>query len=363
MRILHVLRAPVGGLFRHVCDLVKGQSALGHDIGIICDSTTGGAGAEAALGEIAKLCKLGLFRMAMAQKPSPGDLPCIAQTRKIAKTLNVDVIHGHGAKGGLYARLASHCAKHGAVYTPHGGSTHYGWASPSGFFYLITETWLRRRTAGLAFVCEYEKQVYDQKIGIGGVPVNVVHNGLWGEEFKPVLPSKEAADLLFVGEMVENKGVDLLLRAIAQLKPKLSISAAIVGDGGQLADYQALAKTLGIAKQIDFKGRMGIAKALPLGKFFVLPSRRESFPYVVLEVMAAVRPMIAARVGGLTEMLPDQLLFEPDNVDALAAKLFDALSNGKAYTELAQQLSREAPEKFSAESMVQCVTRFYSTLK
>ncbi len=42
MKILHVFRTPVGGLFRHVRDLARGQSELGHEVGIICDSTTGG---------------------------------------------------------------------------------------------------------------------------------------------------------------------------------------------------------------------------------------------------------------------------------------------------------------------------------
>ena len=363
MRILHVLRAPVGGLFRHVCDLVRGQSALGHEVGIICDATTGGASAEAAIAEITTLCKLGLVRMAMAQKPSFADFTNITKTRRLAKSMAVDVIHGHGAKGGLYARLAAKSAVHGAVYTPHGGSTHYGWASPMGFFYMLTETWLRNRTAGLAFVCAYERDVYNRKIGVGSVPVNVVHNGLWSQEFHDVPVAKNAADLLFVGEMVDNKGVDLLLKAIALLKPKTSITATLVGDGAKLQTYQSLAQELGIADQITFKGRMGMASALPLGKFFVLPSRKESFPYVVLEAIAAGRPIIAARVGGLGELLPYQLLFEPNDAEALAAKLNDALSHAGNYSAIAQRLSREAPEKFSAESMVQSITAFYSTLK
>ena len=49
LNILHVLRAPLGGLFRHVVDLVQGQAARGHRVGLIVDSTTGGARAEAAL--------------------------------------------------------------------------------------------------------------------------------------------------------------------------------------------------------------------------------------------------------------------------------------------------------------------------
>jgi hypothetical protein len=51
LKILHVLRAPVGGLFRHVVDLARGQTARGHRVGLIADATTGGARAEAMLAE------------------------------------------------------------------------------------------------------------------------------------------------------------------------------------------------------------------------------------------------------------------------------------------------------------------------
>lgn len=362
MRILHVLRAPIGGLFRHVCDLARGQNALGHEVGIICDSTTGGANAEAAIAEIGRLCKLGVVRLPMALKPSWGDPACISQTRKITRDLNIDVLHGHGAKGGLYARMAARSARLGAVYTPHGGSIHYGWYSPSGAIYLATETWLRRSTAGLAFVCEYEREIYNQKIGTAGVTVNVVHNGIWKEEFRRIPPAADAADILFVGEMVHRKGVDLLMRALAALRPKLNLTAVMVGDGPQLDDYKELARELGLDAQISFKGRLGIAQALALGKLFVLPSRVESFPYVALEVIAAGRQIISADVGGLKEVLPIELLFAPDSVTALVTKLQDVIENDEHYQSIADALSAAAPEKFSAESMVQSITSFYSKL-
>jgi glycosyltransferase involved in cell wall biosynthesis len=301
--------------------------------------------------------------MPMSLVPSPGDFACIGKTRKLARELKVDVLHGHGAKGGLYARMAAKSATIGAVYTPHGGSVHYNWSSPFGMIYLATETWLRRSTAGLAFVCDYEREIYDRKIGISGVPMNVVHNGLWQDEFKPIATAPNASDILFVGEMVSRKGVDLLLRSIAQLKPEQRLTAAMVGDGPELEVYKALAIELGIADQLTFHGRLGIAQSLPLGKLFVLPSRHESFPYVILEVIAAGRTAIAANVGGLNEVLPAQMLYAPDSVPALVEKLKDALKNSKTYNATAEKLRAHAPSKFSAESMVQSITTFYSKLK
>src|ERR1043165_4072571 len=63
LRILHVLRAPLGGLFRHVCDLAEEQTRMGHEVGIICDAATGGEQAEAALERLATSCALGIHRV------------------------------------------------------------------------------------------------------------------------------------------------------------------------------------------------------------------------------------------------------------------------------------------------------------
>ena len=67
LKILHVLRAPVGGLFRHVVDLARGQAALGHQVGIVADSSTGGTTAEAILAELSHDLALGLTRLPMSR--------------------------------------------------------------------------------------------------------------------------------------------------------------------------------------------------------------------------------------------------------------------------------------------------------
>ena len=73
LRILHAMRAPVGGIFRHILDLANGQAERGHHVGIIADSLTGGERAEAALAEIAPRLKLGVHRIAIRREPLPID--------------------------------------------------------------------------------------------------------------------------------------------------------------------------------------------------------------------------------------------------------------------------------------------------
>jgi glycosyltransferase involved in cell wall biosynthesis len=361
MRILHVFRSPVGGLFRHVRDLARGQSELGHDVGIFCDSSSGGESAAKLIGLTEQFCKLGIHRKAMSKLPGLGDFACSSQTLKLARSLNVDVIHGHGAKGGLYARIAGMTGNRTTFYTPHGGSLHYDWGKLPGPIFLGTEWLLRKTNAAMIFVCEYEKQLFQAKIGLGQCNSTVVHNGLWDEEFQQKPLAATAKDLLFVGEMRHLKGVDVLLRAIAQLKPQRLVTCCFVGEGSDIEAFKLLAGELGLANQVAFVGRKTMAEALELGRVFVLPSRNESFPYVMLEAAAAHKPLIASNIGGIAEVVPQTQLCTPDKPVALAALIAKTLENPQKSQVLADLLAAETQRKFNALSMAKKITAFYQS--
>lgn len=362
MKILHVFRTPVGGLFRHVRDLARGQSELGHAVGIICDSTTGGQVASDLLESIAPYCSLGIERMGISRLPGFGDLSAITATRKHAQKLGVDIIHGHGAKGGLYGRLAARSLRIPSVYTPHGGSLHYNWLAFPGFVFLASEWTLARIGTGMIFVCEFERQSFAKKIGLGGKANTVVHNGLWREEFSAVKPDENAADVLFMGDMRHLKGVDVLLKALAIVQRKRAITACLVGDGPDSAEFKSLAEALGLGARVEFPGRLPTAQALKCGRLLVLPSRAESFPYVVLEAAAGRVPMIASDVGGIPEILPAKNLCPPGNPEALARHIEMALAIPAAIADDARALSDAARTSFDAAIMGRNVTAFYQHL-
>src|SRR5690242_10484416 len=96
LRILHATRAPVGGIFRHILDLANGQADRGHHVGIIADSLTGGARAEAALAEIAPRLKLGVHRVAIRRELLPADALVWARFLRLIRRLKPEVLHGHG---------------------------------------------------------------------------------------------------------------------------------------------------------------------------------------------------------------------------------------------------------------------------
>src|ERR1700753_3979733 len=135
LRILHAVRAPVGGIFRHFLDLANGQAERGHQVGLVTDSLTGGERAAAALAEIAPRMKLGVHRLAIHREPHPTDALVWTRLRSLVGRLKPDVLHGHGAKAGVFLRLNVGTDNAIRVYTPHGGSLHYPLTTLRGALY------------------------------------------------------------------------------------------------------------------------------------------------------------------------------------------------------------------------------------
>jgi glycosyltransferase involved in cell wall biosynthesis len=298
LNILHVMRSPVGGLFRHVVDLTYGQVARGHRVGLIADASTGGARAEAILAELAPALALGVTRVAMSRQIGPSDMAATAHVSRRAAAVAADVVHGHGAKGGAYARLAR-APKAIRVYTPHGGSLHYRWATATGFIYLALERALMARTDLFLFESAFGRDAFAAKIGKPRALTRVVHNGVAAAEFEPALATGDAVDIVFIGELRSLKGVDVLIEAIAALaRDGRVVTANIVGEGPDRAAFEADVAARNLRPSVRFLGAMPARAAFALGRLLVVPSRAESLPYIVLEGAAAGVPIVATRVGG-----------------------------------------------------------------
>jgi glycosyltransferase involved in cell wall biosynthesis len=363
LNILHVMRTPVGGLFRHVCDLARGQAARGHKVGIVADSTSGGERADAAFGELANDLALGLTRVPMTRSLGAGDIAAVRHVGQRVAETGADVLHGHGAKGGAYARLAR---SRGAirVYTPHGGSLHYRWNSPAGLVYLAAEAILKRRTDLFLFESQYGRDIFAAKIGEPGprALVRVVHNGVADAEFLPIKTTPDATDLVFVGELRMLKGVDVLIEAIASLaREGRRVTATIVGDGPDRAAFEAAVARHNLAGAVHFTGAMPARAAFALGRTLVVPSRAESLPYVVLEAAAAGLPVIATNVGGIPEIFgPDAGdLVPPGDPAALAAAIASALQDRGARHSASLRLKSRLRASFSANAMTDGVISGY----
>jgi glycosyltransferase involved in cell wall biosynthesis len=368
LRIVHCFRAPVGGLFRHVRDLAEEQHRAGHQVGIICDSTTGGTFEDAAFRQVLPYLALGLHRFPMRRQIAPSDLAATFALLRKVRSLDPDVLHAHGAKGGAYARpigtlLRASGSRVARIYTPHGGSLNYDRNSLAGRVYFTAERVLEAMTDAFVFVSQYEADAYAGKVGALRKHFAVVRNGLRPEEFELVPPGADARDLLFIGTLRDLKGPDVFIRAIGLIRDRTgkTPSAWIVGDGEDKPRYEALSAELGLAGAIGFRPSMQAREAFALARTTVIPSRAESMPYIILEAAAAAVPLIATRVGGIPEIFgPDSgRLVPPDNPDLLAAAMIEAINAPAAAANAAVALRAAIRGQFSVASMAAGIEAVY----
>lgn len=370
MRILHVLRAPVGGLFRHVLDLASEQAARGHDVGILADSNAEDRLTAPKFAARAPALKLGILRVPMSRQPGIGDFKANQAVLAHTRAMKLDVLHGHGSKGGAYARLtARQLRKDGqaikAFYTPHGGSLNYQPGSLQSFVFLKIERILEKLSDGLIFESAYAARVYADRVGHGGAPQQVIPNGLQPADFEIQSLAPDARDFLFIGELRTIKGVDLLLAALAEIKKDRPVTAAIVGAGPERQRLETLTAQLGLADAVKFTGALPARQAFGLGRIMVVPSLAESFPYVVLEAAAAQIPLISTNVGGIPEIVAetDTALIPAGHTAALAAAMREALDDPAAAQIKAQRLRANVKAKFTVVGMTSAILDFYTTAR
>jgi glycosyltransferase involved in cell wall biosynthesis len=362
LRILHAVRAPVGGIFRHILDLANGQADRGHQVGIIADSLTGGERAEAALKEIAPRLKLGVYRFAIHREPFPTDILAWEHFRRLIRRLRPDVLHGHGAKAGAFIRLKTSIQGIIRVYTPHGGSLHYPLNTLKGALYSRLERALMNSTDLFLFESAFARDTYQRTIGIPSGLVRCVFNGVTADEFDPVIRAADATDIVYVGEFRHIKGTDLLIDAVARLhadgKP---VTLTLAGDGEELEALKAQILRLGLTEAVHFLGHVKARHGFSKGKVLVVPSRGDSMPYVVIEAAAAGIPMVAANVGGIPEIFGSHAdaLFAPNIVGAMADAIETALEDPEAARVRAKSLRERIFLHFSQKAMVEGVLAGY----
>ncbi|UFZ08270.1 glycosyltransferase family 4 protein [Bradyrhizobium ontarionense] len=362
MRILHAVRAPVGGIFRHILDLANGQIDRGHDVGIIADSLTGGERADTALAQMAPRLTLGVHRVAIHREPWPTDILALQQFHRLSRKLNPDVLHGHGAKAGAFVRMIPHRPGTIRIYTPHGGSLHYPRNTLKGALYGRLERALMNRTELFLFESAFARDTYERMIGHPQGLVHCVFNGVAAGEFDPVAPAEDPTDLAYVGEFRHIKGADLLIDALARLHANgRPLTLTLGGDGEEMDRLRAQVERLGLTTFVRFIGHVRARDGFSKGRLLVVPSRGDSMPYVVIEAGAAGVPMIAAKIGGIPEIFGphSDALFTPSNTAALADAIAAALDDPTTTQLRAKALRERIFQHFSQKTMVEGILDSY----
>ena len=211
-------------------------------------------------------------------------------------------------------------------------------------------------------VCEANRRYLHDLLGPVADKVRTLFNGVDLERLRPPAEARAGGEeprLLCVARLVEKKGVDLLLRAVAQLRQAGErATCTVIGEGPERPALERLRAELGLEEVVDLPGCLPheeVTAAMRASDLFVLPCRvtangdRDALPTVLLEAMACGLPCVSTPVGGVAEIIEHGrtgLLVPPESPWALAATTRDLLADTARRRALAGAARRCAEERF-----------------
>ncbi len=378
----------VGGLAAHVYDLSQALIKLGHNIYVI---TTDFPGTK----EIEVVGGVNVQRYDSYSYPGPDFITwaiLMQQTmqEKAAEVINelytsgqqVDLIHAHDWLSGLAAIELKHGFRLPLVTTIH--STELG--RRNGLHddgqrmihaiekRLAFDSW--RIIACSRYMADQIKYAY----ALSDDKIDVIPNGVYTKEFVGAsnqstiefdLRRKFATDqekiVLYVGRMVPEKGVNVLVGSIPQVIASMPNAKFIfVGDGYYRAQYMRIAYGLGVAHKCYFTGFLeddrDVRKLFTLADICVFPSFYEPFGIVALEAMAAGTPVIVSDIGGLSEIIDHGhtgLKVPVNNSNALARAIISLLSDSGLASSLRKNALEKVQKLYHWQIIAKQTTRVY----
>jgi len=298
------------------------------------------------------------------------DVRTMRDIKRFIRQHDIQIIQTHGYKANFYALLCSDAKKTIRIATCHPW-TETGVSLKARFYTKLDKAWLNRFDKIVAISDAVKEEI--SQIGISNSKVTVIDNGIDVHRFNGPF-TKESARKKFglpankfvvgtIGRMIEEKGHDIFLKAARSLVQRNSnLLFVIVGDGPLMNQLAKQRSQLGIEKHVLLLGRRTeIPELLKTFDLFVLSSLSEGLPMVILEAMAAQKPIIATRVGAIPRVIQDGdsgLLIEPNAADLQKAIL--ELLGDRAKADRLAQLARERIIKhFSSKSMAEKYLQLY----
>ena len=292
-----------------------------------------------------------------------------------------DIVQSHTAVGGVVGRLAGFAARvpH-AVWTAHSYGSHPGLGPVAQRVILAIERGFERLTHHYIAVSEDMKLTGLRKRIFSEDKVTVIHNGIDLEELDEIARSRETVEspgtfgfpteATVVGTVTRlepQKAIDDFLEAAAVVaRERPEVHFVIAGDGPLRGQLQDLAGRLGIANRVRFLGwRSDAFAVLSVFDVFCMSSLWEGCPMVLLEAMAASKPVVSTCVGGVGELVMDGetgLLVPPAQPRCLAEALLRLTASESLRRCYGEAGRRRVEEQFTLQSMVRAYERFYEEL-
>ncbi|MGD6991418.1 glycosyltransferase family 4 protein [Sutcliffiella horikoshii] len=367
--------AVIGGLGQHVWHLSKQLIKAGHLVSLVTPHCLGAPETETVEGitiyrakEVE--CTYDDFHLFVAQT----NMNLVDQVGNLTSNKMFTIIHAHDWLVGFAARALKGFMTLPLVSTIH--ALEQGRSNLENPIQLQTARWeesLIQNSDALIVCSTFMKKEVERKIQ-GEKEVRVIPNGvqLSNEESESVsdfLNRKSYTNLaLFLGRMVPEKGITTLIEAAKKIHENHPECLFILaGKGPYLSDYQALVCQAGLEKTILFVGYLNEREKATLLKrcdMLLVPSIYEPFGIVAIEGMAAGKPVLAARTGGLSSIIKDGesgLLFEPGDAVDLSEKVSAILENPSLSASLGEKALNEVKQKYNWEDVRDQTEAVYET--
>jgi glycosyltransferase involved in cell wall biosynthesis len=299
MKILYLItKSELGGAQVHLLDLMRGFKDE-HELYL-------GVGDRGYLTEEAEAlgvkCQVipGLIH---AMKPHV-DLQGLANTVKLIRRIQPDLVHAHTSKAGVLGRVAGKISGVPSVFTAHTWCFAEGASWKWKLFGVPAERVSGRLGDAIITVSEANRQLAIDFSVARGERIVTVHNGVPDTDLRADSGVDSVVRIVMVARFAAQKAQRVLLQAVANRN--LPVTVDFVGDGELRPAAEAMAQDLGIASRVRFLGsRSDVAEILAQSHIFALPTNWEGFPLSVLEAMRAGLPVVASRVGGIAEAVTD----------------------------------------------------------
>lgn len=278
---------------------------------------------------------------------------------------NVDLVHAHGLRAAVVGGFAARKAHLPYLFTVHNLLPHMNRLQATVFLELA------RKADRIIAVSEAVAQTV-QQIGVRAQRIAVVPNGVDLSRFDHYTnPAQFRTEhgidaderiVLAVGRLAPEKGFDVLIEAFSSLRERLSdVRLVIVGEGLEGPRLKLQAAPLGAS--VLFLGQIGdTAPLFEASDLVVAPSRQEGQGIVPLEAMAAGKPVVASRVGGLVETIVEGktgLLVPVDDAPALAVALESLLNDSPQRVSLGAAGRRRVEQEYSLQAQIQKIEANY----
>ena len=315
----------------------------------------------------------------LVRRISPlNDICALCDLVRIIKTEKPDVVHTHTSKAGILGRMAAKIARvPRIVHTPH-GHVFFGHFGPIlSRMFLRVERLFALLTDRVVALTDRESRDYTDLNVYPADKLVQIHSGVDIEKFKQVPVSavekkrslgldRNGIVVGFIGWLLPIKGPMHLLKAMEDVwQDHDDTSLVFIGKGDLDVDLRAEALKTGANGRVNFLGwRNDIDEIMPLFDIFVLPSLNEGMGRVLVEAMAAGKPIVASNVGGIPDLVQHDhngLLVPPGDEKALAAGI-KQLINDPEKAKMMGQRGRELCHQFSLEAMIEKIDALYMGL-